>query len=198
MSWSLTPGKLGFLLDRVLVALKAGTTDTPVAVLSSSNSLMSIDVVHAKVHAGQEYRYSDAITLANAATQDYLITTPAGPTQIHFAPQADGSAVTTFTLFEGSDKTGTTLQPTFNSNRPSANTTGLTIRKGTSGGTTDGTAIQTYSGGSASNQSQSSTQSPARQEWVLKPSTKYIWRVLSGTDGNKINIGFSWYEHVDS
>ena len=36
MSFSLTPGKLGFMLSRVLVALKAGTLDTPVALVSSA------------------------------------------------------------------------------------------------------------------------------------------------------------------
>jgi len=41
-----------------------------------SGAVEIIEPDHAEIHAGHHYKYDDVITLANAATQDYLITTP--------------------------------------------------------------------------------------------------------------------------
>lgn len=162
-------------------------------------SVKSIQIPHehAEIHEGDTFRYSDALTLGSAGTQDYLITTPNTTRWAHFTFEADGTAVTTITLYEGSDKTGTTPQTVFNANRNSTSAATVTVHKGTSGGTTDGTAIVNYSSGTATNQSRSSSTRSHDVEIILKQNTKYILRLTSGTAGNLCNVTLNWYEHVN-
>jgi hypothetical protein len=51
-----------------------------------------------------------------------------------------------------------------------------------------------YSSGTATNQARSGSSMNFSGEMILKPSTKYIFTVLSGTAGNLCNVGFHWYE----
>lgn len=152
---------------------------------------------HAQTHAGLTYFYYDSVTLGSAASQDYLITTPANK-YIHFLFQGDGSLVTTFNFFEAANRTGTTLQTVFNHNRITANTASTTIHKGTSGGTTDGTLMVTHAGGISAGGgggAKVGTGLDYSGEIILKQSTKYIFRVTSGTAGNLCNINMHWYEN---
>lgn len=162
---------------------------------STTNAIITIDEPHAQIHDGDTYRYSDSVTLNNGSSQDYLLTTPASPT-IHFTLQADGTAITSFFMYEATDKTGTTGQTIYNANRTSANASSMTIKKGTSGGTTDGTLIAQYASGAAQGQSKNPSNVDHSEEWLLKASTKYIFRITSGTAGNLCNVMMSWYEHV--
>jgi hypothetical protein len=164
----------------------------------SSHGLVIIDHVHHEIHAGDAYRYNDPITLASAATQDYLLTVADTAKNPHFTFSVDGTAITTIEVFESSDRTGTTLQTTFNADRNSANTAGMTIHKGTSGGTTDGTSIFEYSSGTASGSSKLDGVAAYDSERILKRNTKYIIRVTSGTNGNLVNTRMEWYEHTSA
>lgn len=155
---------------------------------------VSADYAHHEIHEGNHFFYSDSVTLASSGTQDYLITTADTSKLAHMIRILGGSAVTQFQLYEGSDKTGTTLQTTRNRYRDSAVASGVTIHKGTSGGTTDGTLISQYKGGSAQGASSNPTVFPSAAELVLKRNTKYILRVTSGTADNLTNVLFDWYE----
>jgi len=185
--------------DRIPVALQArktdGTFDYPL-MDRTSHELGIIHHQHRMVHSGVTFRYSDAVTLGSGTSQDYLITTPNSTMWSHFNFEVDGTAVTTLNIYEGSDKTGTTLQTLWNANRNSATTATTTVHKGTSGGTTDGTLMVNYSSGTATNQSRSPASLESSEEWVLKQNTKYILRITSGTAGNLCNVYLSWYELV--
>jgi hypothetical protein len=159
-----------------------------------TNSLVDIEVSHAKIHAGTHYQYTDYNTIASAGTQDYMFTTGATkPPHLTFSVQ--GTLLTTVTLFEASDKTGTTLQTVYNNNRLSTNTSTSTIHKGTSGGTTDGTAIFSVQGGTATGAFAQSAFSRSENEYVLKLNTKYILRATSGANGNVVAVVLNWYEN---
>ena len=160
-----------------------------------TNVIVYISFSHYMVHAGNHFIYTDHVVLGAAGTQDYLITTPDTSTWAHMTFHLYGSAITQWELYEGSDKTGTTLQTTGNSNRNSSNTSVLTIHKGTSGGTTDGTKLHIFKGGSATNQSQSDTFSGNGEEIILLQGTKYILRTTSSTADNLTNVRLEWYEH---
>ena len=162
-----------------------------------TRALNVIDYAHHEIHAGSHYLYADAITLGAAGTQDYLITIPNTTKWPHMLFILDGSAITQFDLYEGADRNGTTLQTIGNSNRNSANIAGVTLHKGTSGGSTDGIKIHTYKGGSATNQSRSGAGTRNDEELILKQNTKYLLRVTSGTASNLINVHLSWYEHTN-
>ena len=168
----------------------------PVPIEDYSGSMKAISWEHHEIHDGDVFRYYDSVTLGSAVSQDYLIQTPATGKLMHLTASADGTAITSFFMYEGTDKSGTTPQTFYNAYRDSANPSTATIHKGTSGGTTDGTLISRYASGAATAQSRSSSNVNHDNEWVLKLNTKYIFRITSGTAGNLCNIMFDWYEHA--
>lgn len=161
-----------------------------------TRALNVIDYAHHEIHAGSHFLYTDAISLNAAGSQDYLITVPDTAKWPHMIFILEGSAITQFDLYEGTDKNGTTLQTVGNSNRNSDNVAGVTVHKGVSGGSIDGTLIHTYKGGAATNQARASGSTRNDEEIILRQNTKYILRVTSGTNSNLINVNLSWYEHT--
>lgn len=177
-----------------LGTLTALRTDT------ATGALVGIEIEHNKVHAGSSFRYTDSVTLASGSTQDYVLTVPNTTKWPHFTFAADGTAATTFQVYRATDRAGTTLQNIFNANENSTLTAGMTIHKGSSGGTTDGTLIFTYSGGLAAGGGGGGASiegaSTYASERILKQNTKYIIRITSGTADNKCNFRAEWYEHT--
>lgn len=159
-----------------------------------TGTLRTITEPHAEIHEGNHFLYTDSVELNAAASQDYLITTPNTTKWIHMVFVLDGSAITQFRLYEGADRTGTTLQTVGNSNRNSPTTAGLTIHKGQSGGSTDGVLIHQYKGGAATQQSRQGTGTRNDEELILKQNTKYLLRVTSGTNNDLTNVQLAWYE----
>ena len=158
--------------------------------------LVTIDEAHRELHDGDHYSYFDSVTIANNGTQDYLIQTIPTRPWIHFVFDADGTAITQFQLYEGADRTPTTLQSPINNNRNSNHTPTVKVYKGQTAGTTDGTLILQYKSGTSSGPS-TRTNSAYRSdsEIILKQGITYIFRVTSGTDGNLVNVSFKWYEN---
>jgi len=162
-----------------------------------TGAMTTLDIAHSEIHEGLHYFYHDSVELASTASKSYLITTTATNTYIHFLMDLDGSAITTFALYEATDRIGSGTPATpLNSNRPFATlaTSTVTIFPAIGGGTTDGTLLWTYKSGSASAQSKAPTSSQRENELILKPLTKYIVRVTSGTASNLCNVGMFWYE----
>lgn len=157
-----------------------------------TKSLIIIHHTHHEIHDGNHYFYNDSVELDNAATQDYLITT--SDNSCHLKLDFDGSTITQFELFEATDKEGTVLQDVYNNNRNSLNASNTTVHKGTNGGTTDGTRLKIFKGGSSTNQSKGSAGSRDEEEVPLKINTKYIFRITSGANDNLCNVGMYWYE----
>jgi len=169
----------------------------PARLDSATDSFQTIDYAHHEIHAGSHFLYTDAVELDSAGTQDYLITTPNTTKWAHMLFSMEGSAITQWQLYESSDRSGTTQQTIGNSDRNSSTASTLTIHKGTSGGTTDGSLIHLYKGGSSTNQSRSGSSTRNDEEIILKQNAKYILRVTSGTDNNLTNLRLSWYEHTN-
>jgi hypothetical protein len=109
----------------------------------------------------------------------------------------DGSAITQWLLYEGGNRVPTTEQTIGNNNRNSTTTATTKIYKGFSGGNTDGNLVHQYKGGSASNQSKTGSDSGNNEELILKQNTKYILKVISGTESNLTNMRLEWYEHTN-
>lgn len=169
----------------------------PSEVDNTTHTLQIIDYEHHEIHAGSHFFYTDSVTLASSGTQDYLITTPNTTKWAHFIFLASGSAITQIQIYEGTDKSGTTPQTVFNSNRNSATVSTVTIHKGTSGGSTDGTLIWQRKSGAATQQSRSGMEATRNAEKILKQNTKYIIRITSGTADNLTNLQLDWYEHTN-
>lgn len=163
---------------------------------SVSRALIVVDFEHHELHDGDHFFYTDKVTLGSAATQVYLITTPNNGKWCHLIFAATGSAITQVDLYEGADRTGTTGQTLFNSNRNSANAATMTVHKGISAGTTDGTLLWTMNSGSAQGSSRAGMASNRSNEIILKANTKYLLRITSGTADNLTNLQLEWYEHA--
>ena len=165
---------------------------------STTNSLKTIDYSHAELHAGDRYVTMDANEIDSGNTVEFLLTTPDTTKWIHMLTLFDGTAITQIDVYEGADRTGTTALTCLNRNRNSVNTARLTIHKGVSGGTTDGTLLPlTYKSGSATNQARSASAHRSENELILKQNTKYLFKITSATDANLTNMIFDWYEHTN-
>lgn len=165
---------------------------------STTHTIQIIDYAHHEIHAGSHFLYTDAVTLGNGGVQNYLITTPDTTRWAHMIFILDGSAITQFELYEGADRVGSVLQTVGNSNRNSTTAATVVIHKGYAGGTTDGSRIHIYKGGSATGASrQAGSGTRNDEEIILKQNTKYILRVTSSTAANLTNVNLSWYEHVN-
>jgi hypothetical protein len=155
---------------------------------------VSIDHTHEEIHEGNQYSFDEVITLASAATQDYFLQTPDTNKVIHFGYAVEGIFGITLELFEATDKAGTSAQTPINRNRNSTNTAGLIVKKGTSGGTTDGAKIGWKKSGSGTAQGRLAGQAGSGLERVLKQNTKYIFRVTSAANSNDVSVQLDWYE----
>lgn len=162
-----------------------------------TNALRTVDYPHHEIHAGSHFFYCDAVTLASAAIQNYLITTSNTTKLAHMLFILDGSSITQFEIYEATDKVGTTLQTVVNNNRNSVTAATVTVHKDVSGGTIDGTLLFRYKSGSSTNQSKGNSSARSEDEIVLKANTKYIIRVTSGANDNLTNVRFVWYEHIN-
>lgn len=174
-------------------AMVSGEIRNPI-VDDLSNASVSIDINHAKIHAGTHYQYTDIVTLASSASQDYMFTV-ASSKPAHLTFNVQGTAQTTVSLYEATDKTGTTLQTVYNNNRNSSTVASTTLHKGVSGGTTDGTLIFSIQGGTATGAFSQVSSSRNENEYILKLNTKYILRITSGANGNVISSVINWYEN---
>ena len=173
------------------------STYQPLRLDKATNTIQSIDYEHHEIHAGSHFYYTDSVELNSAAVQDYLITTPDTTKWPHLVFMATGSAITTVQIYEGTDKSGTTPQTVFNSDRNNLTAPTVTIHKGTSGGSTDGSLIWQKKSGAATQQSRSGMEASRSAEKILKQNTKYIIRVTSGTNANLTNLQLDWYEHTN-
>ena len=173
------------------------STSQPLRLDKATNSIQTIDYAHHEIHAGSGFYYTDSVELNSAGTQDYMITTPDTTKWAHMIFMVTGSAITQVQIYEAGNRTGTAAQTIVNANRNSATTSVLTLHKGTSGGSTDGTLIWQRKSGSSSAQSRTGLEAIHDAEIILKQNTKYILRITSGTNANLTNLMLEWYEHTD-
>lgn len=174
------------------------TGKLPLGVDSKTKVLTTIDYSHHEIHDGNHFLYTDAQELASGATGDYLITVKNSTKWPHMLFDLSGSAITQYLLYEATDRVGVTLETVGNSNRNSANATPeTTIHKGVTGGSTNGTLIHEFKGGSATNQSKSGSNTRNDEEIILKQNTKYLLKVGSFTASNLTNVRIAFYEHAN-
>jgi len=162
----------------------------------SDGALNTISYEHHKIHEGRHFLVQKSHLLGSGGIASYVIQAPASSTDVfsHFIMVLDGSAITEFTLYEGSDLTGVATATVFNHNRNSAITSQMAVYSTANASGTTGTLIKTYKGGSSSAQSKSSANSQGTDELILKVGTQYHLKITSGTADNLVNVKFLWYE----
>ena len=168
--------------------------DKPTGVLST------IEYEHHEIHAGSSFMvtYFDADVDATE-TADLLLVTPNTTKWGHLIWSIEGTLITTVYIYEGATTSadGTALSE-INQDRNSL-TTATIVATHTPSVTGTGTEIYVKSFGTASGgpSTRSGGLSHADQEVILKQNTKYLIRVDSDTDNNRITFVLRWYEHTN-
>lgn len=162
----------------------------------SDGALSTLDYEHHKIHEGRHFYSQRSFTLGSSGVASYVIQAPASSTDLytHVIFVLDGSAITQFELYEGSDLAPATAATAFNNNRNSAITAQTTIYSSANASGTVGTLIKTYKGGAASQQSRAAAVIQGTDELILKQDTQYHLKVTSGTADNLVNVKIIWYE----
>lgn len=179
------------LVDESLLGLEVDST---------TGALKTVTYPHAEIHSGSAFLVSDKVVKNDGETVVYLITVADTAAWPHFEYFISGQFDTEVDFYEGADRVGTNLQTSWNRNRNSANSAGMTIHEAISGGTTDGTlmiaeqfGIDTGAFGLGGTGGEGQT----RNELILKQNTKYLLRVTSRTASNDLTVKFLWYEHTN-
>jgi len=165
---------------------------------ASTEAQITITYGHHELHDGTAYSCSDVVNVSST-TQYWMVTTPDTTAWAHMIFDAECTGEMLLTITEGADRTGTTALSKINHNRNSANTSGLTMHRGYSAGTTNGAVTlrstrvgstgvgsKTISGGGLRGQN----------EYILKQNTKYI--IAATTYANVyVSLHLEFYEHTD-
>jgi hypothetical protein len=175
------------------VRLVDARTGRPLDIDSLDGTLVVIDYEHHKVHEGDHFMFSYIEADFDIADALALLLTVKDKA-IHLNYDCITSKDTTMTLYEGTTHTELAdIGITVNNNRvnPKPNTMRVTTRNVDG---SDGTAIwQTYFGLGATPASIGSTPSRSEVELILRPNTKYLLKVVSGTDNSYVSIHLYWY-----
>jgi len=188
--------KLDITTEQVIWWIVKDTIAKGIRLDNSTESLITVSYEHHELHDWTHYMYSNCIELQNWISQDYLITTPNTNKWIHLIFEIYWTTQTDIAIFEETDKVWTTLQSFYNNNRNILNTSEITIHKWTTWWTTDWINIHpdcfwtSLTGGKW-------WLSIRDREIILKQNTKYIIRITSGSNSNRIWFHLDWYEHTN-
>ncbi len=175
------------------VQIKDGASG-PASIDDSTNALNIVDYVHHEIHGGSHYFIEDFQTgVANAATIEFVITTPDTDKHAHMTFVIEAVYAWKLEIYEGVDSNADGILVTpYNSNRNSANTSGMVVRLNPTINS-DGTKIigaQYGAGrkfGGAANRN---------DEMILERNNAYLYRITSLQNANIITFAGRWYEHT--
>lgn len=165
---------------------------------TSTHALETIEYPHHEIHAGSYYANISSFTLANGQVATFGITTHATK-EMHLTWELSATADGTFDVIEGvtSFDSGGVAAASWNHNRNILTASVMACIKGQTGSNlivfTGGTILfsQALSTGKGSSVNRSNV-----GEYILKTSSKYIFRYTNGTSANVVNLELEWYEHT--
>jgi len=167
---------------------------SPSWVNNDMNAGVMITHLWEEVYNGHHYFISKGDSINNTDTAEIGITTPSsGHVVINFSISTSGGA--TAELFEGSTFTGGTTLTPINTNRGSTNTSALGVVYNPSI-SSDGTSIGTQQWGTSYRARMSGGDSSQSEGIILVADTKYLFRLTSTVDNNKITLYLDWHEHA--
>lgn len=164
-----------------------------------THALITIDYPHHEIHEGDHY-YIEGWTMLNDGDLIRVkLVTPDTATWAHFTWDITSGGVLETGLYEdasGGMAGGVGVTP-LNNNRNSTKTSGMTITKGITAATNNGTLISIRKVGGTAFKSVTGGAADRTDEIILKRNTTYFRYFLSGSDDNIISFKATWYEHED-
>ena len=203
MAWeSVLLNGVKVLMDTDTGRLATSDDVAAAAVDGVTTALKVIDNAHHEIHEGGSFLMSHTATVGDGSVSELLIITPDTDKFAHMVFDVSATGQTDVDLYKGTAKTAGTAIPTLinhNLNSAIANTTLITHTPAGSGdGTKIATAIFGLDLGTGANRRISGGSTGGRNELVLERDTAYLFRVTSGTTGNRITILLDWYEHTSA
>jgi hypothetical protein len=176
-----------------------GIDIVPVQIDKSTRAITTIDYSHHEIHAGSHYHLSYCnADLDSGQNLDILIITPNTSKYSHMIFSVTGTLITTVTLGEDATTSANgTLLTSYNSNRNSANVSGMAIYHTPTVTGTGTTIWQSTFGISSGTFVREGGDYSHDNEMILKKNAKYLFRANSGTNDNRVCWHFDWYEHTD-
>jgi hypothetical protein len=164
--------------------------------IQNAQSVKTIDVQHANLHAGRDWLFSDVVYLtANSNVTYSLNVTGVANRQPHFYFEIGGEQTANCTLNEAPTTSGGTLMTQYQRNRNTGTTTSpsMYIYKSPTV-TARGTIINNFWAFASGIGARQSSDDRDLNEWVLKTSTKYLITCKNmGSSAGLFNIGIDYY-----
>lgn len=191
-------GVNGLVGSNILYARIDADTVKPLRMDASTHTLQTITYEHHEIHSRSSFVCND-LRNVNTTTFKWQVTTPAGTKETHMVFDIDCTGEMTALITEGSDRVDGTALAEVNRNRVGTPSVAGTIVTHTpTGGATDGTVVlMNHRSGATGVGSRTISAGGARggNEFVLKPSTKYVISVTTYADV-WVSIDLDWYEHT--
>lgn len=160
----------------------------------TTNAIKIIDYEHNEVHGESAYQLGTFADVASDATFDIVFLTPNSRAWMHIVFEAEVEGECEFYVYEGSTATGGTPATPTNRNRNSTKTCGCTIVANPTV-TVDGTLLVKTKVGSGK---KFGGEARGRTELVLKPNTKYTFRIHNVSAGELwVSPNMVWYVHTN-
>jgi len=166
---------------------------------AATHGLITIGYVHHEIHEGSHYYITGHVTLANEGVLRVKLVTPDSAKYAHFLWSIGSSGILQASLYEGASggmAGGSGVTP-INSNRNSANTSGVVITSGVAAADAAGTLIDDAKWGSNAFKATVGGGSSRDDEIMLKRDTTYLRVFTSGAADNIVQFRASWYEHTN-
>jgi len=144
-----------------------------------SGSRRTIDHAHHEIHEGNHFTLCRVKTMDNVTANTVTITAPASASGfIHLIADIECNAAASWTFSEAPESSAGSVLTAYNNKRNSTVTDPAVIGGGVVW-TSAGTAIETHYIGANNPASKLGGSSSGRNEYILKPSTKYGFRVAN-------------------
>jgi hypothetical protein len=146
-----------------------------------------IDTSQAQVNAGNHFFVAGYVTINAGGTIQFTGEVPDDGKTYHMMYQVEAPDALAIDVFENTaDIAGGTARIPINSNRNSPNTSGATIKVNPA--VTEGDKIDGAKWGAEGGK----MDRPVKI--ILENGNNYMWRFVSGTDGNIVNYRGEWFE----
>jgi hypothetical protein len=176
-----------------------GETDE-IRIDSSTNSLQTVDYEHHEIHSGSHFFFTFADNDWDIVDgYDFIFTTPDSTDQCHAIFEVNAAFDTTVEYYEDTTHTTGALQTSYNNNRVIGTAPTATIHL-SNDDVADGTLLFSsvfgVSTGVGINSIIGGGEARGTNEIILKRDSKYLFRMVTGTDASVLSIRFNWYEHT--